>query len=186
MQPQLSHAYLHSNQPAMAMRKTTEFCSLKAHVFDFFFSMIWKEYLFEIRWQQLWTVQQTLAALTLAGIIKHLKNPNIWQVQISMNILYGICRLRYLTFDISWWKRHTNNSSTNIPRFIMPVITTVEVWRHNMKQKSYTIGVESKWGRMTASYVSSEMPCSRYNAMLWCTNLKGENHKHWADSTYKW
>jgi len=35
-------------------------------------------------------------------------------------------RLRYLTFDISWWKRHTNNSSTNIPRFIMPVITTVE------------------------------------------------------------
>jgi len=43
-----------------------------------------------------------------------------------MGLCYEYRRLRYLTFDISWWKRHTNNSSTNIPRFIMPVISTVE------------------------------------------------------------
>ena len=55
----------------------------------------------------------------------HQKNPNISKYLANLNI----CRLRYLTFDISWWKRHTNNSSTNIPRFIMPVITTVEVYQ---------------------------------------------------------
>ena len=36
-------------------------------------------------------------------------------------------RLHYLTFDISWWKRHTNNTAALIRHFIKPVIETVEV-----------------------------------------------------------
>jgi len=35
-------------------------------------------------------------------------------------------RLQYFTFDISWWRRHTNDKDENIPHFVKPVIQTVE------------------------------------------------------------
>ena len=82
-----------------------------------------------------WQVALTSYHL-LIFVICFVNENMLWIIWKNNIIFIEYRRLRYLTFDISWWKRHTNNSSTNIPRFIMPVISTVEVIIRNRRIKS--------------------------------------------------
>jgi len=69
-----------------------------------------------------WDAAEDLAGLVEAGVT------TVINCTTDLGCPHG-ARLRYLTFDIAWWKRHTNNSTSNIPRFIQPLLEAVEVGR---------------------------------------------------------